>query len=82
MCFSGSVEGNGRGGIGEGVMGPSQLLQAAVHVSLAALPGPGATLQAELPQVLLEVLMVHGSVRLRLTLGLDGRKKNETSSRD
>lgn len=48
----------------------SQLLQAAVHVSLAALPGPGATLEAKLPQVVLVVLVVHGHVGLRFTLWL------------
>lgn len=48
----------------------SQLLQAAVHVPLAALAGPGPTLQPELPQVLLEVLVVHGPVRLGFTLRL------------
>lgn len=46
----------------------SQLLQTAVHLPLAALPGPGATLEAKLPQVLLEVLVVHGPVGLRFTL--------------
>lgn len=46
----------------------SQLLQTAVHVSLAPLAGPGATLEAKLPQVLLEVLVVHRPVGLRFTL--------------
>lgn len=48
----------------------SQLLQPAVQVALAALPGPGTALQAKESQVLLEVFMDHGSVSLRLTLGL------------
>lgn len=48
----------------------SQLLQSTVHVSLAALPGPGAALEAKLPEVLLEVLVVHGPVVLRFTLCL------------
>ena len=56
---------------------PSQLLQAAVHVSLAALPGPGATLEAELPQVLLVVLVVHGHVGLRFTLWLRRREQED-----
>lgn len=46
----------------------SQLLQPAVHVPLAALTGPGATLEAKPPQVLPEVLVVHGPVGLRFTL--------------
>ena len=54
----------------------SQLLQAAVHVSLAALPGPGAALQAKLPQVLLEVLVVHRPVGLRFTLCLQRKRRN------
>lgn len=40
----------------------SQLLQTIVHVPLAAFASPGATFQAKLPQVLLEVLVVHGPV--------------------
>lgn len=67
LCvFRGRLE--GCRGCGRG----SQLLQTAVHVSLAALPGPGATLEAELPQILLEVLVVHGPVVLRFTLCLFG----------
>lgn len=53
----------------------SQLLQSSVHLPLTALSGPGATLEAALPQVLLEILMVHGSVRLRFTLCLHKRTR-------
>lgn len=52
-----------------------ELLQPVVRLSLAALPGPGATLVAELPQVLPEVLVVHGPVGLRLTLRLRGKPR-------
>lgn len=61
--------------------GRSQLLQSAVHVPLAALSGPGATLQAKFPQVLLEVLVVHGPVGLWFTQRLCRRRnKSEKSS--
>lgn len=55
----------------------SKLLQSAVQVSLAALAGPRATLEAKLPQVLLEVLVVHRPVGLRFTLRLRGRERDE-----
>lgn len=51
------------------------LIQATEHVSLAALPSPSATFLTKLPQVLLEVFVEHGSVRLRLTLGLHRRTR-------
>lgn len=57
----------------------SQLLQSSVHLPLTALSSPGATLEAALPQVLLEILMVHGSVRLRFTLRLHKRTRWEDS---
>lgn len=48
----------------------SQLLQPAVHVPLAALAGPRAALEAEPAQVVLEVLVVHWPVGLRLAQAL------------
>lgn len=50
----------------------SQLLQPAVHVPLAALAGPRAALEAEPAQVVLEVLVVHWPVGLRLAQVLVG----------
>ena len=65
-----------RRGVGRGLVFFLQFLEAAVHVSFAALAGPGAALHPELPQVLLEVLVVHGTVRLGLALHLErGGKK-------
>lgn len=52
----------------------SEFLQPTVHVSLAAFPGPGATLQAKFLQILLVVLVVHGPVGLWFTLRLDKKK--------
>lgn len=49
---------------------PSELLQAAVHLSLALFPCPGPALGAELLQVFFKVLMVHGPVAGRLTVRL------------
>lgn len=73
LCWRGeasgseSVEGEA-GSVFERTRTRSQLLQAAVHFPLAALAGPGSTLGAKLPQVLLEVLVVHRPVGLRFTL--------------
>lgn len=47
---------------------PSEVLEAAVELPLAALARPGTALQAELAQVLLEVLVVHGAIVLGLTV--------------
>lgn len=53
----------------------SKLLQATVHLSLAALSIPRSTLLTKLPEILFEVLVVHWSVGLRLTLGLRRRRR-------
>ena len=55
----------------DGWMEGSQLLQAAVQVSLAAFSSPSPALQTEPPQILLEVLMVHGPVGLGLAVDLN-----------
>lgn len=65
----------GRWGGGTG----SQLPQPVVGLQLAALPGPGLALMAELLQVLPEVLVVHGGVGLRLALRLEGRQEEEVN---
>lgn len=51
----------------------SELLQAAVHLPLALLPGPGPALGAELLQVFFKVLMVHGPVAGGLAVRLGDR---------
>lgn len=48
-------------------------VEAAVQLPPALLPGPRAALEAELAQVLLEVLVVHGAVVLGFTVRLQGR---------
>lgn len=58
----------------------SELLQAAVHLPLALLPGPGPAFGAKLLQVLLKVLMVHGPVAGGLTVRL-GNKAGEVRAR-
>ena len=52
------------------VAGPSLVLQAAAEFSPAPLASPAACLEAKGLQFILEVLMVHGPVVLRLTEGL------------
>ena len=52
----------------------SELLQAAVHLPLALLPGPGPALGAEFLQVFFKVLVVHGPVAGGLTVRLTGRQ--------
>lgn len=54
----------------------SELLQAAIHLSLALFPSPGPALGAKLLQVFLKVLMVHGPVAGGLTVRL-GDKAGE-----
>lgn len=48
----------------------SELLQAAIHLSLALFPCPGPALGAKLLQVFFKVLMVHGPVAGGLTVRL------------
>lgn len=52
------------------VAGPSLVLQAAAKLSPAPLASPAACLESEGLHFILEVLMVHGPVVLRLTEGL------------
>lgn len=57
--------------VGEGrLLLSSELLQAAVHLPLALLPGPGPALGTELLQVFFKVLVMHGPVAGGLTVGL------------
>ena len=51
----------------------SAVLEAAVELPFAALPGPRAALKAAFAEVLLEVGVVHGPVVLRLTVRLRAR---------
>ena len=53
---------------------PSELLQTAIHLSLALFPGPGPALGAELLQVFFKVLVVHGPVTGGLAVRLAGRQ--------
>lgn len=53
---------------------PLELLQAAVHLPLALLPGPGPALGAEFLQVFFKVLVVHGPVAGGLAVRLEGRQ--------
>lgn len=55
--------------VGGTVAGPSLVLQAAAELSPAPLSSPAACLEAEGLHFILEVLMVHGPVVLRLTEG-------------
>lgn len=89
VCYSTLVARDSRGyrgrqqgsqGEAAGVTGGLQLLQSAVQVSLAALPGPGPALQSELPQVLFKVLVVHGPVPLGLTLHLHRERAVTTTT--
>lgn len=61
------------------VAGPSLVLQATAQLPPAPLASPAAGLEAEGLQLLLEGLVVHGSVVLRLTegLGQDGKGQSE-----
>lgn len=68
LKFLCSKEGSGEGGE------TSELLQAAVHLPFALLPGPGPALGAEFLQVFFKVLVVHGPVAGRLAVRLAGRQ--------